>query len=148
MLPEMSRTRTMSMPSVLILLSLRPNCGRASAATTSNSVAPRNRSNSAGPSADQKDDNDRAVVTEENFKPPRRAKRCSHQNQRGITSKNSKNHGLANFMRTRPPPAPAVAYQAQTSQQPPMPAAYRLLPGDAAQISQGRIPAGRRRANL
>src|ERR1039457_1427763 len=147
MLPEMSRTRTMSMPSVLILLSLRPNCGRANAATTNRSVAPRNRSNNAGPSAAQRDDNDRAVATEENFKPPCRAKRCSHQSHSGSTSKKSKNHGLANFMLVRPPPAPGVAYRAQTSRLPPVPAACPIAPDDVARILRGQIPVGMRRVN-
>ena len=74
------------MPSVLTLLSLRPNCGRASAATNNASVAPRNTSNSDGPSADQSDDNDRAGATEENLSPPRWAERRSHHSHAGNTN--------------------------------------------------------------
>src|ERR1051326_1591591 len=155
MLPEMSTTNTMSMPSVLTLLSLRPNCGPASAATNRTSVAPRNTSKSDGPSADQTDDNDCAVATEENLSPPPRATRRSHHSHSGSASTSNSNHGFANLIALvavkllRGPPRhyrewdsrlQSVACRSRTSPQLHTRASYPQRQAEAARTSPDRTP--------
>src|SRR5579862_6626911 len=148
MLPEMSTTRTMSMPSVRILVSLRPICGRASAAMKSRSVAPRKNSRIAGPSVDQNEDNERAVATEEYFSPPCCDRRRSHQSQSGMTSSKSRNHGLANFMWLPLSPARRVACRGQIFRQLRARAVCRIDLADGARILRGQILEGMHRAGL
>ncbi len=111
MLPDTSTARTISIPSVLTRVSLRPSCGRARAMINRTSAATRSVSRNPGPSRVQKETRPRPAATEEYWIPPPPPRRCSHQSQSGTRMSRIRNHGCCSLTCWPPPWMVLVAAQ-------------------------------------